>query len=121
MNEVLHSFLCCFVLVFFDDILIYSPTWTKHLQHVRAVFQVLRDNKLAIKQSKCSFGTQEVAYLGHIINNLASPWIRRKSTLCNLGPPQRRFEHSGASLASPVTTGSSFRTTAPSHAPSPNC
>jgi hypothetical protein len=41
--------------------------------------------------------------------------------LCNLGPPRRRFEHSGASLASPVTTGSSFRTTAPSHAPSPNC
>jgi hypothetical protein len=50
-----------FVLVFFDDILIYSPTWTKHLQHVRAVFQVLRDHRLALKQSKCSFGAQEVS------------------------------------------------------------
>jgi hypothetical protein len=38
MNEVLHQLLCHFVLVFFDDILIYSPTWTEHLQHVRAVF-----------------------------------------------------------------------------------
>jgi hypothetical protein len=65
MNEVLRRF----VLVFFDDILIYSPTWTEPLQHVRVVFQVLRDNKLAIKQSKCSFGAQEVAYLGHIISN----------------------------------------------------
>jgi hypothetical protein len=38
MNEVLHQLLRHFVLVFFDDILIYSPTWTEHLQHVRAVF-----------------------------------------------------------------------------------
>jgi hypothetical protein len=39
------------------------------LQHVRAVFQVLRDHRLALKQSKCSFGAQEVSYLGHIISN----------------------------------------------------
>jgi hypothetical protein len=69
MNDVLHKFLRRFVLVFFDDILIYSPTWTEHLQHVRAVFQVLRDHRLALKQSKCSFGAQEVSYLGHIISN----------------------------------------------------
>jgi hypothetical protein len=61
MNDVLHKFLRRFVLVFFDDILIYSPTWTEHLQHVRAVFQVLRDHRLALKQSKCSFGAQEVS------------------------------------------------------------
>ena len=56
MNEVLRPFLRRFVLVFFDDILIYSATWTEHLQHVRAVFNVLRVNHLAIKQSKCTFG-----------------------------------------------------------------
>jgi len=56
MNGVLHDFLRRFVLVFFDDILIYSATWTEHLQHVRAVFNVLRANHLAIKQSKCTFG-----------------------------------------------------------------
>jgi len=44
MNGVLHDFLRRFVLVFFDDILIYSATWTEHLQHVRAVFNILRAN-----------------------------------------------------------------------------
>jgi hypothetical protein len=47
----------------------HSPTWKEHLQHVRAVFQVLLDNSLALKQSKCSFGSREVAYLGHIIRD----------------------------------------------------
>ncbi|CAO2146507.1 unnamed protein product [Urochloa humidicola] len=69
MNSVLHDFLCRCVLVFFDDILIYSATWTEHLQHVRAVLQVLRDNRLAVKQSKCSFGARSVSYLGHIITD----------------------------------------------------
>ena len=69
MNGVLHDFLRRFVLVFFDDILIYSATWTEHLQHVRAVFNVLRVNHLAIKQSKCTFGEQAVHYLGHIITS----------------------------------------------------
>jgi hypothetical protein len=69
MNDVLRSFLLRFVLVFFDDILIYSPSWTEHLQHVRAVFQQLRTHHLSLKQSKCSFGAQEVAYLGHIIDS----------------------------------------------------
>jgi hypothetical protein len=49
MNDVLRDFLRCFVLVFFDDILIYSSTWTEHLQHVCTVFQVLQDKNLALK------------------------------------------------------------------------
>jgi hypothetical protein len=49
MNDVLRAFLRRFVLVFFDDILIYSSTWDKHLQHVRLVLQALRHNKLAVK------------------------------------------------------------------------
>jgi hypothetical protein len=49
MNDVLRAFLHRFVLVFFDDILIYSSTWDKHLQHVRLVLQALRHNKLAVK------------------------------------------------------------------------
>jgi hypothetical protein len=67
MNELLHDFIRHFVLVFFDDILIYSNSWSSHLQHVRAVLQCLREHKLAIKQSKCSFSAASVAYLGHVI------------------------------------------------------
>jgi hypothetical protein len=69
MNNVLRAFLHRFVLVFFDDILIYSSTWVENLQHVWLVLQALRHSKLAVKQSKCSFGATSVDYLGHIITN----------------------------------------------------
>lgn len=67
MNGVLQLFLHSFILLFLDDILIYSPSWSAHLQHVGAIFQVLRTHLLAIKQSKCSFSERSVAYLGHVI------------------------------------------------------
>jgi hypothetical protein len=56
------------MLVFFDDILISSKSWSSHLQHFRAVLQRLCDHKLAVKLSKCSFGGTTVAYLGHVIS-----------------------------------------------------
>jgi hypothetical protein len=61
MNDVLKAYIRKFVLVFFDDILIFSKTWAEHLQHVKQVFQVLRDNKLFLKRSKCFFGEQTVS------------------------------------------------------------
>ena len=67
MNEVLCPFLRRFILVFFDDILIYSKTWSEHLQHIRAVFDTLRAHGLVLKRSKCSFGEKSMAYLGDII------------------------------------------------------
>ena len=67
MNEVLRPFLHLCVLVFFDDILIYSKTWTEHLQHMRTVFTVLREHSLVLKRSKCLFAQCNVAYLGHVI------------------------------------------------------
>lgn len=57
MNSVLGPFLWEFVLVFFDDILIYSSSWTEHMQHIRAVLKVLRANSLFVKCSKCAFAT----------------------------------------------------------------
>jgi hypothetical protein len=68
MNELLKDYIRKFVLVFFDDILIYSSTWAEHLQHVKMVFQLMRAHHLFIKQSKCVFGSTSVAYLGHIIS-----------------------------------------------------
>ena len=68
MNSALHQFLRKCVLVFFDDILIYSSSWSDHLKHLQAVFSVLRANKLQVKRSKCSFASFSVHYLGHEIS-----------------------------------------------------
>jgi hypothetical protein len=68
MNDTLWSFLRWFVLVFFDDILIYSSSWSEHLRHINMVLAKLQEHHLFIKRSKCSFGEHSVAYLGHVIS-----------------------------------------------------
>jgi hypothetical protein len=68
MNDVLRAHLHRFVLVFFDDILIYSRSWADHLRHLRAILSLLRQHRLFVKRSKCSFGVDSVSYLGHIIS-----------------------------------------------------
>jgi hypothetical protein len=67
MNHVFRPFLCHFVLVFFDDILIYSKTWKHHLTHVDQVLSLLTQHQLFLKHSKCAFGASEVEYLGHLV------------------------------------------------------
>jgi hypothetical protein len=69
MNTVYAPLLRKHVLVFMDDILIYSKTLDNHKQHLQEVFQILRDNKFYLKRSKCSFAQQSLEYLGHIISN----------------------------------------------------
>jgi hypothetical protein len=56
-----------FVLVFFDDILIYSKTWTTHISHVDRVLHLLSQHQLFLKEYKCAFGASEVEYLGHLV------------------------------------------------------
>ncbi|KAL6348238.1 hypothetical protein AAG906_005529 [Vitis piasezkii] len=69
MNSIFRPYLRKFILVFFDDILIYSPTWEQHLEHVQLTLAVLRQHQFYIKMSKCAFGKQELEYLGHIITH----------------------------------------------------
>lgn len=68
MNDLFRPYLRKFVLVFFDDILVYSRTWTEHLQHLRNVLVILSHNTLFAKKSKCRFGVLQVDYLGHLIS-----------------------------------------------------
>jgi hypothetical protein len=67
MNHVFCHFLCHFVLVFFDDILIYSKTSTYHLAHMDRVLHLLSQHQLFLKQSRCAFGASEVEYLSHLV------------------------------------------------------
>lgn len=53
---------------FFDDILVYSPSIFDHVAHLRIVFELLRKHKLFLKRTKCTFGSREVVYLGHIVH-----------------------------------------------------
>jgi len=65
---VLFPFLRKSILVFFDDILIYSKTWQEHVANVEQTLHILREHRLYAKKSKCSFGKREIDYLGHIIS-----------------------------------------------------
>jgi hypothetical protein len=69
MNKVFMEYLDRFVVVFNDDILIYSKSDSEHEEHLRLVLQKLRDNQLYAKYSKCKFWIDEVPFLGHIISN----------------------------------------------------
>jgi len=69
MNEILQPFLRKFVLVFLDDILIYSPSMDSHLQHLELVLQTMRKHQLYLKESKCTFARDSLEYLGHIISS----------------------------------------------------
>ncbi|KAD6795956.1 hypothetical protein E3N88_06852 [Mikania micrantha] len=68
MNRVFHDFLDKFVIVFIDDILVYSKSKEDHEEHLRTVLEILRQKKLYAKFSKCDFWLDKVAFLGHVIS-----------------------------------------------------
>ncbi|KAJ0493125.1 putative nucleotidyltransferase, Ribonuclease H [Helianthus annuus] len=69
MNDVFRNALRRYVLVFFDDILIYSATRDQHYQHLHSVFQTLANINFFAKPSKCIFAVDSISYLGHIISS----------------------------------------------------
>ena len=68
MNRVFRPYLDQFVVVFIDDILVYSRDEQEHEQHLKIVLQTLREKKLYAKLSKCDFWLKEVSFLGHIVS-----------------------------------------------------
>jgi hypothetical protein len=69
MNAMLKPLLRQCVMVFFDDILIYSPSFDQNLIHIRSVLDLLKQDDWRIKLSKCSFAQQQLSYLGHVISS----------------------------------------------------
>lgn len=120
MNSVFKPFLHWFILVFFDDILIYSPDWpSHHLQHLCLVFHLLLDNHLFAKKSKCELVSEDVNYLNHVISDEGVSIDRKKiqaiidwptptlvKALCRflgLNIFYRRFIRGYAKIATPLT------------------
>ena len=68
MNKVFMEFLDKFVVVFIDDILVFSKNEEEHEEHLRLVLEKLREHQLYAKFSKCEFWLKEVGFLGHVIS-----------------------------------------------------
>ena len=85
MNEVLSAFIGCFVVVYFDDILIYSTSLEEHLDHLRAVFIALRDARVFGNIEKCTFCTDRVAFLGYVLLRRELKLIQRRLMLIRAG------------------------------------
>ncbi|KAA0053360.1 pol protein [Cucumis melo var. makuwa] len=119
MNRVFREFLDTFVIVFIDDILIYSKTEAKHEEHLRMVLQTLQDNKLYAKFSKCKFWLKQVSFLGYEVSKagvsvdpakieVVTSWPRPSivSEVCSflgLAGYYRRFVENFSRIATPLT------------------
>ena len=119
MNRVFKPFLDRFVIVFIDDILIYSKSKEEHEQHLRLVLQTLREKQLYAKFSKCEFWLESVAFLGHIVSKngisvdpskveAVQNWPRPTSvkeirSFLGLAGYYRRFVKDFSKLAFPLT------------------
>ncbi|GAB2279018.1 hypothetical protein Dimus_039319 [Dionaea muscipula] len=119
MHRVFEPFLDRFVVVFIDDILIYSRSREDHVEHLRLALQTLRDRQLYAKFSKCEFWLDRISFLGHVINRDGVSVDRRKveaieswprpSTVAEvrsflgLASYYRRFIEGFASITLPLT------------------
>lgn len=119
MNRVFKQFLDKFVIVFIDDILVYSKTKEEHVEHLRVVLQMLKDKKLYAKLSKCEFWLNKVSFLGHVISGngisvdpakveAVSNWpqptnVTEVRSFLGLAGYYRRFVEGFSQIASPLT------------------
>lgn len=78
MNHLFRPYLWRYVLIFFDDILIYSHSVDEYRKHLREVLRILKENHLYAKRSKCKFGSIKVEYLGHVITENGISIVPRK-------------------------------------------
>ncbi|KAA0051193.1 ty3-gypsy retrotransposon protein [Cucumis melo var. makuwa] len=119
MNRVFKDFLDTFVIVFIDDILIYSKTEVENEEHLHPVLETLRANKLYTKFSKCEFWLKKVTFLGHVVSSegvfvdpakieAVTSWPRPSTvseirSFLGLAGYYRRFVEDFSRIASPLT------------------
>ena len=119
MNRVFKEFLDQFVIVFIDDILVYSKSSEEHVFHLSKVLQTLRENALYAKFSKCEFWLNRVAFLGHVISGdgisvdptkieAVMKWPRPTTvtevrSFLGLAGYYRRFVEGFSAIATPLT------------------
>lgn len=92
MIEVFRPFLRKFVLVFFDDILVYSRNEHDHVEHLTTVLHTLATHQLYANWKKCAFGQSEVAYLGHRISHEGVAVDEEKVRAMVAWPPPRNLK-----------------------------
>ena len=68
MNDVLFEYIDAFVMVYLDDIVVYSQSLREHERHLSLIFQRLRENRLFVKKEKCEFAQRQITFLGHKIS-----------------------------------------------------
>ena len=93
MNRVFQSYLDRFVIVFIDDILVYSGGLEEHSEHLRIMLQTLRERQLYAKLSNCQFWLDSVAFLGHVISaEGVSVDSQKIEAMVNWKPPKNVLE-----------------------------
>ena len=92
-NDIFRPYLVKFVLVFFYDILIYSASEEEHLEHFCVVLAVLKTKGLYANKKKCSFGQQQVEYLGHVISAAGVATEDSKTEAMKLWPTPKTIKH----------------------------
>ncbi|KAL4272312.1 hypothetical protein GQ457_13G016830 [Hibiscus cannabinus] len=89
MNRIFKPYLNKFVIVFIDDVLIYSRNKDEHVEHLRIVLQTLREHQLFAKFSKCEFWLSKVAFLGHVISaKRVMVDLKKVQTILDWRPPR---------------------------------
>lgn len=78
MNKIFHPYLVKFVVVYLDDIVVYSRTLEDHANHLKAVFSKLREHHLFVKREKCSFAQTEVAFWATSLRMALYRWMKAK-------------------------------------------
>ena len=85
MNSIFMEELDVFVIIFIDDIHIYSKTREDHARHIHIVLQKLREHRLYAKFSKCEFWLEKVSFLGHILSKMVLLWILARCKMSSIG------------------------------------
>ncbi|XP_043687813.1 uncharacterized protein LOC122639038 [Telopea speciosissima] len=119
MNQVLKPFMGKFVVVYFDDILIYSRSTVEHMKHLREVLTVLRENQLFANPKKCTFFEERLLFLGFVVSSkgihvdadkvrAVSEWpspttVREVQSFLGLASFYRRFIRNFSTMVAPIS------------------